>query len=258
MGRPKNKPDFDAEKLLDEILKNVLEEYEGLEQSQRVGGRLAYGAMKELADGLEFKPSKVKKLLITAGVRYNKEIYVNDTGREVIKLHQEGKSISEIMERTGLKRSSIFGYLPYRKTVYKASELSTDAERIRLFRSRQSRCRNFMEDIAVKSQDEAEAYLWDTLEYLQGCIFHTSGRGNREGVKFRYEIRGGEMFVNRKEKSITRASVMLAFSNTMKLQQESGCVAGPKKIGTFGASYLYPIFLRLGVCTQAQSAANRT
>ena len=33
MGRPKNKPDFNAEKLLDEILKNVLKEYEGLEQT---------------------------------------------------------------------------------------------------------------------------------------------------------------------------------------------------------------------------------
>ena len=200
----------------------------------------------------------MKKLLITAGMRYKKEIYVNDTGREVLKLHQEGKSISEIMDRTGLKRSSVFGYLPYSKTVYEASELSTDAERIRLFRSRQGRCRNFMMDIAVKSQDEAEVYLWDTLEYLQGCIFYTSGRGSREGVKFRYEIRGGEMFVNRKEKSITRATVMLALNNAMKLQQESGCVAGPKKIGTVGASYLYPIFLRLGVCIQEKSALEQS
>lgn len=57
------------------------------------------------------------------------------------------------------------------------------------------------------------------------------------------------MFIDRKEKSITKATVMLAFANTQKLQQQEGCVSGPKKIGTFGASYLYPIFLRLGVCT---------
>ena len=26
-----------------------------------------------------------------------------------------------------------------------------------------------------------------------------------------------------------------------------GVVAGPKKLGTFGASYLYPVFVRIGV-----------
>lgn len=31
MGRPKNKPDFDSEKIMDEILKNVVEAYESLE-----------------------------------------------------------------------------------------------------------------------------------------------------------------------------------------------------------------------------------
>lgn len=58
----------------------------------------------------------------------NKEIYANETSRLVLSLHQNGKSIKEIIEITGLKRSAVFGYLPYSKTVYKAEELSTDAE----------------------------------------------------------------------------------------------------------------------------------
>ena len=105
-----------------------------------------------------------------------------------------------------------------------------------------------MIDIDSMSDDEAKAYLWNTLEYLQGCIFHTVGRAGKEGLRFRYEIRGGEMFIDRKEKSVTRATINLAFDNTRKLQKKDGCVSDPKKIGTFGASYLYPIFLRLGVC----------
>ena len=52
------------------------------------------------------------------------------------------------------------------------------------------------------------------------------------------------MFVNRKSKSITQATIFMAFHKAMEL---GGAVAGLKKLGTFGASYLYPIFVRLGV-----------
>lgn len=251
MGRSKKKPGFDRDKILDEILKDVVEAYENLDTVQRPGGQIAYGALKELTEGLGLKPSKVKKLLMTANVRFDKEIYCNDNSREILRLYKEGKNISEIMGYTGLKRSAVLSYLPYSKTIYKADELSTDAERIRLFRMRQKRCQDFMIDIAVMSDGEAEAYLWETLEYLQGCVFHTIGRGKNKGLRFRYMIKGGELYVDGKEKSITRATVKQAFANTCKLQEEMGYISDPRKIGTNGASYLYPIFLRLGICTQS-------
>lgn len=53
------------------------------------------------------------------------------------------------------------------------------------------------------------------------------------------------MIVDRKAKSITRASIDLAFQNARKM----GGVEGPEVLGSvYGASYLYPVFLRLGVC----------
>lgn len=52
------------------------------------------------------------------------------------------------------------------------------------------------------------------------------------------------MFVDRKEKSITRSSVEMAY---LKALEMDGVVTGPKKLGVFGASYLYPVFVRLGV-----------
>lgn len=250
MSRPKKKPDFDHDKILDEILKNVVEAYENLETVQRPGGQIAYGALKELTDGLGLKPAKVKKLLMTANVRFDKEIYCNDNSREILRLYKEGKTITEIMGYTGLKRSAVLCYLPYTKAIYKADDLSTDAERIRLFRMRQKRCQDFMIDIAAMSDEEAEAYLWETLEYLQGCVFHTVGRGKKEGLRFRYMIKGGELYVNGKDNSITRATVKKAFANTCKLQEKMGYVSDPREIGTNGASYLYSIFLRLGICTQ--------
>ena len=77
------------------------------------------------------------------------------------------------------------------------------------------------------------------LTCLQGCVFLTA-----KGLRFTYKIKGGEMFINRKAKSITQATVFMAFWKAAEL---GGEVAGPKKLGTFGASYLYPVFVRIGV-----------
>ena len=64
----------------------------------------------------------------------------------------------------------------------------------------------------------------------------------------KYTVKGGEVFFNRKEKSVTKATVMKAFHQARRIQVEKGFVNGPKELGTFGASYLYPVFLRIGVC----------
>ncbi len=58
------------------------------------------------------------------------------------------------------------------------------------------------------------------------------------------------MFVTRKDKSITRASVMMAFHKALELGR---IVTGPKKLGTFGASYLYPVFREIGVIIEARA-----
>ena len=67
-------------------------------------------------------------------------------------------------------------------------------------------------------------------------------------MDFTYKIHGGEMFVDRKEKSITRATVMKAYGKVVELD---GVVKGPKALGTFGASYLYPIFVKMGLIITA-------
>ena len=62
---------------------------------------------------------------------------------------------------------------------------------------------------AVERQEDKEhleELLWKTLTVFQGCPFYTV-----KNLEFVYEIRGNEMFVNRKDKSITRASISLAF-----------------------------------------------
>ena len=99
---------------------------------------------------------------------------------------------------------------------------------------------------ALSGGGDSDRALWDALIAWQGETFYTA-----KGLAFTYMIRarrdgamGGEMFISRKEKSITQSTVFMAFHRALEL---GGRVEGPKKLGTFGASYLYPVFIRLGV-----------
>ncbi len=91
-------------------------------------------------------------------------------------------------------------------------------------------------------ETKSETLLWNVLILFQDCPFTTA-----KNLQFTYSIRGYEMFVSRKDKSITRSTVDLAFGMAMKLLKNEEPISGPKKLGTFGASYLYPIFIRVGV-----------
>ena len=82
-----------------------------------------------------------------------------------------------------------------------------------------------------------EDTLWNAVTLFAGYPFFTA-----KGLKFSYTVKGNELFVNRKEKSITRATVELAYQRARGEK-----ITGPKQIGTFGASYLYPIFVRFGI-----------
>ena len=84
-----------------------------------------------------------------------------------------------------------------------------------------------------------EEVLWEKIRSLEGTPLKTYS-----GLDFTFKVRGREIFVSRKDKSITQSSVMKAMEEVEKLQ---GNVSGPKKLGVLGASYLYPIFIEIGV-----------
>lgn len=90
-----------------------------------------------------------------------------------------------------------------------------------------------------------EDALWEVLILLEGKSFETA-----KHLNYSYSIKGYEIFVSRKDKSITRSTVNLSLWNAMKLQKAGLPVSGPKKLKTFGASYLYPIFQEIGVIVE--------
>ncbi|MCD8146972.1 MAG: hypothetical protein LUD84_06830 [Clostridiales bacterium] len=177
-------------------------------------------SLQAIGDQLGLNPLQVRKLLITAGV------YQSVKAELVLGLYREGKTVEEIMERTGLSRVSVYTYLPYTRGPRSVGTESAE-------RAREAAIRRLAEQPTMEN-------LWEALLLFQSCPFHTA-----KGLEFSYTIKGGELFVSRKEKSITRSSVEMAFRRALAL----GEVSGPKKLGVFGASYLYPVFLRLGVIT---------
>ena len=246
-GKPKKKPDYNPETVTEELLEAVVNAYEGLDEHGK------HPSLQAIVDELDcgLNPLKVRKLLITAGEMSrtgeiskaretkHRKIYKSATADGVLRLWMAGKTVEEIMSTLGLSRASINSYLPHTKIIYKMKESSVSADRMKLYRERKKAAA----ELAVEPTAEN---LWRAIVAFQGYPFKTS-----KGLKFSYMVKGGEMLVDRKEKSITRATVELAYQKALEL---GGIVESSKKLGVFGASYLYPVFVRLGVIHPIEKA----
>lgn len=212
--RPQKK-NYDADALFSSLLETVDYVYE------------TTGEINATAAELDMSTTKVKKLLITSG-----KLQYEET-KQIQRLLAYGKTLAEIEEEMGLKKSSINSYLPYTKVPYKDTEVSANAERCDLYRRRKRAVEN------IRDFDS----LWACIELFSGYSFKTVS-----GLRFEYTVKGGEIFINRKEKSITKASVKKAYNNV--ISSEGKLHKRPKDMGDiFGVSYIYPMFDRFGIIT---------
>ncbi|MCM1538542.1 MAG: hypothetical protein NC254_09100 [bacterium] len=90
--------------------------------------------------------------------------------------------------------------------------------------------------------NEMERPIWELIRMLQGRSFTTA-----KGLEYCYGVKGNEIFVSRKSKSITRSTVKLSLKSLIAIREQGRDVEGPKMLGTFGASYLYPVFDYMGL-----------
>lgn len=228
-GRPKKKPTYNEESIMQELLSAISDAYltGGIEKEK---SSMSSVSLRQVANEFDITLMKARKLLITAGV------YHTEISDEVNELKAEGKSIEQIMELTGLKRSSVHSYLPYTKSIYNLKELSLYAERCRLYRAR----KKAVEDLSKPQCDlSIEVRLWEAIRIFAGYRFSTV-----KGLAFRYSVSGNEIIVDRKKKSIARSSVNMALKKVMDVD---GKIRGPKELGVYGASYLYSMFQRFGL-----------
>jgi len=105
-GRPKKKPDYDADAILSALMDAVTDSYLSPSEDEEVDG---HKPIKLVAEEFEITPLKVRKLLITGGA------YRTSISEQIQDLYHEGNTIAQIQEATGLGRASVHSYLPYRK-----------------------------------------------------------------------------------------------------------------------------------------------
>lgn len=199
--------------------------------------------------GIKLSTAKIRKILISGGV------WTTERSREVQELYEKYGSVARVAEELDVSDALVTMYLPYEKTVYDLEDKSGGAKRTEKWRERN------------KDDGDWKEWLWKAIIEMEGELFTTSGRGDRPGVEFYYEISraggsggrhyngesiegfGNELWIIkdgvRKEKSISRSTVELAYR---RAQEADGEVAGPRALGIPGAhSYLYPILVKLGV-----------
>ena len=118
MGRKRLKPDYNPEKIMQELIDITKELYD------------KGNSYRQIARELDMSVFKIIKLLIIGGVFYS------DICRNINKLYDSGKTIPEIQIRLNISRATVQAYLPYKKCVYNVRELSLNAKRIRRYRQR--------------------------------------------------------------------------------------------------------------------------
>lgn len=155
MSRKKRKPDYNGLKTMQALLNEVCE-YFGEPVDDREREDVYHVKLCNVADHFGITLIKARKLLITGGK------YSTWMSREVQKLSASGMSIQEIIRKTGLKKSSVYSYLPYNHLAYKLSDSSIEAERQKQYRVRK---RN-----ATRTDKEKEEKLWEEMTALQGCL----------------------------------------------------------------------------------------
>ena len=160
LGRPPKK-EYDPEALMQELIDTVAGIYQEKQE------------IKATALELSLPPNKVKKLLITGKVLTYPET------KQIQELLKLGKTITEIQETMGLSYSALHTYLPYTKVVYKMSEISQNAERVRNYKLRKSA-------VEILTAVPTEEHLWDCIvvfptlslpyRYRPAIFLHTEDR----------------------------------------------------------------------------------
>lgn len=79
--------------------------------------------------------------------------------------------------------------------------------------------------------------LWTVIVSLQGKVFYTSKK-----LPFTYTVRGGELFTDRRDRSVTRST----FERALEKIRSDPAIKGPKKLNVYGAPYVWAILKTVG------------
>ena len=138
---------------------------------------------QDIADEFGISRLKVRKILITTG-----DLRYPETER-IQNILSQGKKMDQIELITGMKKSTINGFLPYSKGVYKLRDVSAAAERTALYRTRKEAVIELKENV----HDDWSESLWKTIIAFQNYPFKTNIKKGRRSAppseKFSYMYR---------------------------------------------------------------------
>ena len=92
--------------------------------------------------------------------------------------------------------------------------------------------------------------LWDVIQEHEGKSFLT-----KKGLPFTYVIKGGELFTDRRERSITRSTFEKAYAKLIKDQEGENAprvIIGPKSLNVYCAPYVWAFFTGIGLIDEPQ------
>lgn len=205
---------------------------------------------------------KVRRILITAESYTGQPVYERTAKcekriRQISILRNQGHSLTEIAAALNLSEDAVLSYSPYSKIIYKMDTLpngerSVNADRQEVYRRRKNACEKLREEVNGEN-------LWESVcDALWNCIVAFAGYSQKttSGLKHscsfklnRHGQQGNELKISRKSKTITRSSIEMALAAVVKLEKDGYPVkmTTPKEPGVFGASYIYPLFIRFGL-----------
>ena len=135
------------------------------------------------------------------------------------------------------------------KVVYKMSEISQNAERVRKYKVRKSA-------VEILVDSPTEEHLWDCIIAFQDYRFHTIS-----GLPFSYTLKIGrngeytkELFIDCREnsKSLAWSSVRMAFEKA--LEKKGAVFTRPKELADVrGVSYVFRLLWRFGMISVPDS-----
>ena len=118
--RAKIKPEYDAETIQDHLVAAVCDAY------------IQNPSIRSIAKHFHLSPMKTRKILITG------HAYSSEMCSLIMRLYQDGKTISEIATFLQTTASNVNSYLPYERIIYKLEEKSVDADRQKRYRDRKN------------------------------------------------------------------------------------------------------------------------
>lgn len=86
--------------------------------------------------------------------------------------------------------------------------------------------------------------LWERIAGHQGETFYTAKK-----LPFTYYIKGGEMFTDRRERSITKSGFEKALR---KIDEHQERITGPKALNLYGAPYIWAVLKGIGILDELE------